>query len=482
MATQAVPQSPRAPVCSACLLRLNPINQRRLANFHANRRGCISLYIFLVLFVVSLLAEVIANDRPLLICYDGAVSISRCSRPIPRPPSAASSRPRRTTRDPAVRRADRREGLDRLAADPLQLRHRRLRSGRARARAADRAHWLGTDDQARDVAGAGDLRLSHLGPVRPGPDHPVARSSASRPAPCRATSAACVDLSFQRFIEIWNSMPTLFMLIILASVVAPNFWWLLGLLLLFSWMTLVGLVRAEFLRARNFDFVRAARALGVSHLTIMRRHVLPNAMVATVTFMPFVLIGGITSLTSPRLPGLRPAARLAVPGRAPEPGQEQPPGPLARHHRLRRHGPDALAAGLHRRGGARCLRSAQDLPLSAAKHPSARPTAPSARLRASRDLSALAAPQSCRVSLSVGRAHVERSQRSIDGRDAGAGRRERLGQVGDRALDPAAAALSQGLAPGGSIRLDGQELIGAPSDDPPPGPRRSRRRSSSRSR
>jgi microcin C transport system permease protein len=106
-----------------------------------------------------------------------------------------------------------------------------------------------------------------------------------------------VDLLFQRFIEIWTSMPTLFLLIILASVVTPNFWWLLGLLLLFSWTALVGVVRAEFLRARNFDFVRAARALGVGNVTIMLRHILPNAMVATLTFMPFVLIGGITSLT-----------------------------------------------------------------------------------------------------------------------------------------------------------------------------------------
>ena len=173
-----------------------------------------------------------------------------------------------------------------------------------------------------------------------------------------------LDLLFQRFIEIWNSMPTLYMLIILASVVTPNFWWLLGLLLLFSWTALVSVVRAEFLRARNFDFVRAARALGVGNLTIMARHVLPNAMVATITFMPFVLIGGVTSAHLARLPRLRAAAGLAVAGRAAHPGQGQPPGALARDHRLRRDGGDALAAGVHRRGGARRLRPAQDLPLS----------------------------------------------------------------------------------------------------------------------
>jgi microcin C transport system permease protein len=106
------------------------------------------------------------------------------------------------------------------------------------------------------------------------------------------------DLLFQRFIEIWSGLPTLFLLIILASVVEPNFWWLLGLMLLFSWTALVGVVRAEFLRARNFEYVRAARALGVGHLTLMLRHLLPNAMVATLTFLPFILNGSITTLTS----------------------------------------------------------------------------------------------------------------------------------------------------------------------------------------
>ena len=107
-----------------------------------------------------------------------------------------------------------------------------------------------------------------------------------------------VDLIFQRFIEIWGGLPTLFIIIIIASIIEPTFWTLLIIMLLFSWMRLVGVVRAEFLRARNFDFVRAARALGVSDLTIMWRHVLPNAMVATLTFLPFVLVGSVTVLTS----------------------------------------------------------------------------------------------------------------------------------------------------------------------------------------
>ena len=107
-----------------------------------------------------------------------------------------------------------------------------------------------------------------------------------------------IDLLFQRFIEIWSGLPTLFIIIIIASVIEPTFWSLLIIMLFFSWMRLVGVVRAEFLRARNFDFVRAARALGVGDITIMWRHVLPNAMVATLTFLPFVLVGSVTILTS----------------------------------------------------------------------------------------------------------------------------------------------------------------------------------------
>ena len=107
-----------------------------------------------------------------------------------------------------------------------------------------------------------------------------------------------VDLGFQRFIEIWTAIPSLYLLLIISSVIAPSFWVLLGILLLFSWVALVGVVRAEFLRGRNFEYVNAARALGVGNLTIMFRHLLPNAMVATLTFLPFILNGSITTLTS----------------------------------------------------------------------------------------------------------------------------------------------------------------------------------------
>lgn len=158
-------------------------------------------------------------------------------------------------------------------------------------------NWLGTDDQGRDVAARliYGFRISVLFGLTLTILSSIIGVAAGA---VQGYFGGWTDLIFQRFIEIWSGMPQLYLLIILASVVEPNFWWLLGLLLLFSWMSLVGVVRAEFLRARNFDYVKAARALGVSNGMVMYRHVLPNAMVATLTFLPFILNGSITTLTA----------------------------------------------------------------------------------------------------------------------------------------------------------------------------------------
>jgi microcin C transport system permease protein len=158
-------------------------------------------------------------------------------------------------------------------------------------------NWLGTDDAGRDVVARliYGFRISVLF----GLTLTIASSVIGIVAGAvQGYFGGWLDLLLQRFIEVWSSLPTLYLLIILASVVTPNFWWLLGLMLLFSWMSLVGVVRAEFLRARNFEYVRAARALGVDNVTIMFRHLLPNAMVATLTFLPFILNGSITTLTA----------------------------------------------------------------------------------------------------------------------------------------------------------------------------------------
>ena len=161
----------------------------------------------------------------------------------------------------------------------------------------DAAHWLGTDDQARDVVARliYGFRISVLFGFTLTLISAVVGVIAGA---AQGYFGGWLDLLFQRFIEIWSGLPVLYLLIILASIVEPNFWWLLGLMLLFSWMGFVGVVRAEFLRARNFDYVRAARALGVGNRTIIFRHVLPNAMVATLTFLPFTLAGSVTVLTS----------------------------------------------------------------------------------------------------------------------------------------------------------------------------------------
>jgi microcin C transport system permease protein len=158
-------------------------------------------------------------------------------------------------------------------------------------------HWLGTDDVGRDVMARliYGFRISVLFGLALTLGASVVGVAAGA---VQGYFGGWVDLVFQRLIEVWSGLPVLYLLIILASIVEPNFWWLLGLMLAFSWMTLVGVVRAEFLRARNFDYVRAARALGVANAVIIVRHVLPNAMVATLTFLPFILNGSITTLTS----------------------------------------------------------------------------------------------------------------------------------------------------------------------------------------
>jgi microcin C transport system permease protein len=276
-------------------LRLNPINQRRLANFKANRRGYVSLHIFLLLFGITLCAEFIANDKPFLIYYDGGIYLpflkaySETTFGGDFPTEADYT-------DPFVVELIEERGWMLWPPIPYSYDTVILDLPGPAPSAPTWQNLLGTDDQARDVLARViyGFRISVLFGLALTILSSVVGVIAGA---VQGYYGGWVDLLFQRFIEIWTSMPTLYLLIILASVVTPNFWWLLGLLLLFSWTALVGVVRAEFLRARNFDFVRAARALGVGNTTIMLRHILPNAMVATLTFMPFVLIGGITSLT-----------------------------------------------------------------------------------------------------------------------------------------------------------------------------------------
>jgi microcin C transport system permease protein len=278
------------------MLGLSPINRRRLHNFRANRRGYWSFWIFAVLFVVSLFAELICNDKPILVRYDGAFYFP-FARFYPETAFGGVFETEAEYTDPEVQRLIDAKGWMILAPVPYSYDTILTDLPVPAPAPPSLRHWLGTDDQARDVVArvVYGFRISVLfGLILTVLSSIVGVAAGA----VQGYFGGWTDLLFQRFMEIWSGLPTLYLLIILASIVQPNFWWLLGLMLLFSWMALVGVVRAEFLRARNFDYVRAARALGMSDLRIMWRHVLPNATVATVTFLPFILNGSITTLTA----------------------------------------------------------------------------------------------------------------------------------------------------------------------------------------
>src|SRR5436190_2740353 len=275
--------------------RITPLTRRRLDNFRANRRGFWSLWMFLALFVVTLLAEFIANDRPLLVRYEGSFYFP-VLRDYPETTFGGFLPSDTYYRDPAVAQLINEKGWIVWPLIPFSYRTTTDAPGPYPA-APSGTDWLGTDDQGRDVLARliYGFRISVLFGLALTQFSSIIGVAAGA---VQGYFGGLVDLGFQRFIEIWEGLPVLYLLIILATIVEPNFWWLLGLMLLFSWTSLVGVVRAEFLRGRNFDYVRAARALGVSDPVVMFRHVLPNAMVATLTFLPFVLNGSITTLTS----------------------------------------------------------------------------------------------------------------------------------------------------------------------------------------
>jgi len=306
------------PLPAKGLLRLSPINARRMENFKANRRGFWSLWIFLVLFTVCLFAEFIANDRPILVSYKGEILTPIF---IDYPEEKFGGFLAETDyRDPVIRDEVNANGfmiwpIIRFASNTINLDLPSpapapptwLQKDSVCAKIAKRTggsrcsdlewNWLGTDDGGRDVLARiiYGFRISVLFGLILAAISSVIGIFAGA---IQGYFGGMIDLYFQRFIEIWSAIPSLYLLMILSNFFQPSFFTLLGILLLFSWVALVHVVRAEFLRARNFDYVRAARALGLSNARIMWRHVLPNAMVATLTFLPFILNGSITTLTS----------------------------------------------------------------------------------------------------------------------------------------------------------------------------------------
>ncbi len=274
----------------------SPLNRRRLANFKANKRGYYSLILFSILFFVSLFAELIANDKPILVSYKNELYTPFLNH-YPETIFGGDFETEADYRDDYVAELIHEEGwmlwpLVQYSYDTINY---QLPVPAPSPPSTE--NLLGTDDQARDVVARliYGFRISVL--------FGLALTLFSSlvgviVGAIQGFYGGRIDLYGQRFIEIWSGLPVLFLLIIMSSIITPNFWWLLGIMLLFSWMGLVDVVRAEFLRARNLEYVRAARALGLNNQGIMFRHMLPNAMVATLTFMPFILTGSITTLTS----------------------------------------------------------------------------------------------------------------------------------------------------------------------------------------
>jgi len=304
-------------------LRLTPVNRRRLDNFRRNKRGYVSFWVFLALFVVSLFAEFIANDKPVVVSYKGELLFPVL---VDYPEDKFGGFLAMTDyRDPFIQKEIDAHGwaiwppirysysthnLDLPSPAPSPptwaLSKEVCEKAGARAAGPDKPNrgcsgiewnWLGTDDQGRDVVARllYGFRISILFGLTLAIVSSIIGVTAGA---IQGYFGGLIDLVFQRFIEIWSSLPHLYLLIIVSSIITPSFFVLLFILLMFSWVSLVHVVRAEFLRARNFEYVNAARALGLSNAKIMVKHVLPNAMVATLTFLPFVLNSSITTLTS----------------------------------------------------------------------------------------------------------------------------------------------------------------------------------------
>lgn len=304
-------------------MALSRLNQRRIQNFKANKRAYWSLWIFLVLFGITLFAELIANDKPLLVKYKGEY-FTPIAKFYPETAFGGDLLTEAEYRDPVVACLINSGGLEACFDEPeaiiedaadglidgdpidqgwvmwplIPYSYDTINYDVTTAPSPpDENHLLGTDDVTRDVLARViyGFRLSVMFALIVTALTSIIGILAGA---VQGFFGGWTDLLFQRFIEIWSAIPSLYIIIIVAAIWRMNFWLLVALSVLFGWMALVGVVRAEFLRARNFEYVRAARALGVSNFTIMIRHVLPNAMVATLTMLPFIITGAIGSLAS----------------------------------------------------------------------------------------------------------------------------------------------------------------------------------------
>lgn len=278
-------------------MALSPINQRRFARFKLHKRGWYSLWLFSILFVLSLGAEFIANDKPLVVSYDGALYFPVLKR-YSETTFGGEFPLQANYKSPYIQElVAQKDGWMLWPVIPFNYSSINYDLQVPAPAPPSAQNWLGTDDQGRDVFARViyGFRISVLFALTLTLISSVLGVFVGA---LQGFYGGWVDLVGQRFLEVWSGLPVLYLLIIMASFIQPNFWWLLGIMLLFSWMSLVDLVRAEFLRGRNLEYVRAARALGMQNSTIMFRHILPNAMVSTITFLPFILTGAIGTLTA----------------------------------------------------------------------------------------------------------------------------------------------------------------------------------------
>lgn len=278
-------------------MNLSPLNRRRFERFKANKRGWWSLWLFLILFGLSLGAELIANDKPLAVHYDGDWYFPALKR-YPETTFGGEFPLEANYKSPYIRELLKAKDAWTLWA-PIPYSYQSINYDlKVPAPAPPSAdNLLGTDDQGRDVLARViyGFRVSVLFALTLTVLSSIIGVAAGA---LQGFYGGWVDLAGQRFLEIWSGLPVLYLLIILASFVQPNFWWLLGIMALFSWLALVVVVRAEFLRGRNLEYVKAARALGLGDGKIIRRHILPNAMTATLSYLPFILTGAISTLSA----------------------------------------------------------------------------------------------------------------------------------------------------------------------------------------
>lgn len=277
-------------------LKLTPITRKRLEAFKRNKRAYGAFWIFLMVFGISLLTEFIANDKPIVVYHKGHVYFPFLFF-YPETQFGGEFEIEANFKDPYVVQLVQKEGW--MIMPPIPYSYDTVNHGLS-VPAPSPPSWenlLGTDDQGRDLLARllYGYRLSILFGLILAFFSSVLGIVAGG---LQGYFGGAVDLIFQRFIEIWSGLPVLYLLIIMGSLVDPSFFWLLGLMVLFSWMALVNVVRAEFLRARTLDYVKAAQALGLSTPRILFRHILPNALISSFTFLPFIINGSIGTLTS----------------------------------------------------------------------------------------------------------------------------------------------------------------------------------------